>query len=113
MADWAYIVGEFNFSQQFAVIDRTTGEGFDGTGITTATMFIKSSDFATDIPTGGAGTGMAIIQENPLFLNLNVTSTALMPQNEGMFLAQIKLEDATGQVLKTISMNLAVLASIE
>jgi len=105
MAGWDYIVGETNYDQPFAFIDKGTNEGFDGTGVTTVTMTIIDSDLS---PTSPVINNIATIVDtaNPLRVKLAVT-TSKVPQAEGSYIAQFTVTIGT-QVRKTFELGLRV-----
>jgi len=112
MSDWVYIVGEDNFTQRFLLFDNSTNAEFDGTAFDNATMFIQSTDFATDFPTGG--TSMTIITLNPMVVELTILKS-FMPQVEGQYYGQIQIVDVSpspDQNRKTFGIDIRVIRSL-
>lgn len=107
MADWVYIAGEDKYVQPFEFVDPASGDGFNGTGFTTATLFIISSDFATKFPNAGTGKTGTITSNDPLAVDFNV-DIADMPQSEAMYLYTWQFKDASGQVRHSFEGNLNV-----
>lgn len=108
MTDWTYIVGETSYNQDFRIINQDTNEVIQLGG--TITMFISSSDFVTPFPASGNGVVMTIVTvDNEPAARLGVIATN-MPQDTGIYLAQIKIEDT--QTFKTFLINLRVIRSI-
>ena len=109
MSDWTYIVGETSYNQDFQILNQETNDPIPLTG--NVTMFITSSDFVTSFPSSGDGVAMTITtnSEGVQVARLGVVSMN-MPQNPGIFLAQIKLE--ASQIFKTFLLNLHVVRSI-
>ena len=109
MSDWTYVVGETSYNQDFQILNQETNEPIPLSG--TVTMFITSSDFVTNFPSSGDGVTMTITTngDGTQVARLGVVSMN-MPQNPGIYLAQIKLEAA--QIFKTFLLNLHVVRSI-
>jgi hypothetical protein len=80
MADWVYAIGEENYDQPFSVNDLRLKEKFDGTGVTSATINIVSSDLTPEV----TGASMTVDSTNPLRLLYTIT-TAGMPQTKGSY----------------------------
>jgi len=108
MTDWTYAVGEGGFNQDFLLIDRSTGEPLDLTD-STLTMFIQSTDFGTNFPTGGTNMSVAQNEEGQDVARLVVQNT-FMPQVAGMFYAQIKVQMTS--IVCTFILNLRVIRSL-
>ena len=108
MTDWTYVVEEGGFNQDFLLIDRATGEPLDLTD-STLTMFIQSSDFQTDFPTGGSN--MSVVQNaDGVDVARLVVQSTFMPQVAGMFYAQIKVQMTS--IVSTFILNLRVIRSL-
>lgn len=108
MTDWTYVSGETSYNQDFTILNQETNEPIPLAG--TITMFITSSDFVTPFPASGDGIEMTIVEvDGGQVARLGVISMN-MPQDAGIYLAQIKLEDT--QVFKTFLLNLRVVRSI-
>lgn len=94
------------------LFDNETNSEFDGGGFDSATMFIQSSDFSTNFPTGG--TNMTIVQLNPMIVELQVLDS-FMPQSEGQYYGQIQLLDtdvSPDQNRKTFTMDIRVVRDL-
>jgi len=109
MSDWTYVVGETSYNQDFQILNQETNEPIPLSG--TVTMFITSSDFVTTFPSSGDGVTMTITdnEDGIQVARLGVISMN-MPQDPGIYLAQIKLESS--QIFKTFLINLRVVRSI-
>jgi len=109
MSDWTYVSGETSYNQDFQILNQETNEPIPLSG--TVTMFITSSDFVTTFPSSGAGVTMTITdnQDGTQVARLAVNNLN-MPQDPGIFIAQIKLDAA--QTFKTFLINLRVVRSI-
>ncbi len=107
MSDWVYIVDEGGFNQDFQVRDRNTKEPLDLSGAT-VTMFIKTTDGATDFPTGG--TNMTILGDGTNGLTRLVVQDTFMPQNADQYFAQIEIQ--TTSLVKTFIIDLRVIRSL-
>jgi len=108
MSDWSYIAGSGGFNQDFKILNPATGEPLDLTG-GTITMFIQSSDFQTNFPTDGNGTPMTIEDAEGGIARL-IVQTTFMPQDEGIYIAQIKI--IVTATVRTFLINLRVVRQI-
>lgn len=105
MSDWDYIVGETNYSQPFVLFDNRTKNPINGTGLVTATMTIKKTDFSDSAP-AVVDASMSINTANPLRLLYTIT-TSNMPQTEGSYLGIITCNYAS-EKKKTFEIDLRV-----
>jgi len=109
MSDWVYVASEDGFFQDFILINHSTNEQIDLTG-GVLTMFIQSADFQTDFPSDGNGTPMTIVPVSSGTAGRLAVSVSFMPQTEGMYYAQIKLQQAS--ILRSFLVNLRVIRKI-
>ena len=106
MAEWIYVIGETNYLQKFKVFDEDGR--VDLSTFINPRLFIQSTDFSTDFPTGGIGISIDFV-ENKFQIPV---SNAFMPQVEDLYYSQIRLEDASGQIRLTFSFDLQVRRSM-
>lgn len=109
MSDWTYVESEDGYFQDFILINHSTNEQIDLTG-GVLTMFIQSADFQIDYPSDGNGTPMSIVPVSSGTAARLAVAVANMPQTEGMYYAQIKLQQAS--VLRSFLVNLRVIRKI-
>ena len=100
--------GETSYNQDFVIVNQETNEAISLSG--TVTMFIQSSDFLTNFPTSGDGVVMSIVVQDDVDLARLGVISMNMPQDAGIYLAQIKIESS--QTFKTFLINLRVVRSI-
>ena len=106
MTDWVYVNSETGYAQDFLLINHSTNETIDPTG-GTLRMYIQSADFQTDFPADGNGVAMApVAVEGGVAARLNVEQSN-MPQEAGMYYAQIKLEQVSR--IRSFLINLRVI----
>ncbi len=103
MADWVYAVGEENYDQGFSMFDRKKKAPYDGTGVTSATIKIITSDLS---PAEGPN-ALTIDNLNPLRLLYTIT-TANMPQTPQTSYYVIIALLAGTEVRKTFEFDLEV-----
>jgi len=107
MAGWDYIIGETGYDRPFALIDKGTNEGFDGTGVTSVDMTIINSDLSDTAPAIN-NIVCVIDQANPLKIHLAVDATTPnVPQTTGSYIVQFRTARA-GEIRKTFELDLRV-----
>lgn len=103
MADWVYAVGEENYDQGFAMYDQKKKEAYDGTGVTSATIKIITSDLVLE----EGPNALTIDTLNP-FRALYTITTANMPQTPQTSYYVIIALIAGTEVRKTFEFDLEV-----
>jgi len=103
MADWVYAVGETDYDQGFAMYDRKKKKAYNGTGITSATIKIITSD----LQVSEGPNALTIDTLDPLRVLYSIT-TANMPQTpQTSYYCIISLISGT-EVRKTFEFDLEV-----
>jgi len=105
-------LGETDFGIQFNLINETTGAPFDLTTFTNVILFIKTTDFLTNVVPGG----IILVVELPEtdgIVRWNVIASQLDSQSAGQFYGQIQLTDTiSGEIRKGRQFDLRLLRSL-
>ncbi len=105
-------LGETDFSVQFNLINETNGSPFDLTTFNTARLFIKTTDFLTDVVPGGIILPIELPLESGV-VTWNVIASQLDSQPAGQYYGQIQLTDtSSGEIRKGRQFDLRLLRSL-
>ncbi len=103
-------IGEADFQILFNMINETTGGAFDLTGFVSR-LFIKTTDFATDIVPGGiALTIVGVVTDGVLSWAVQASH---IPTSAGQFYGQIvHTNSGSGEIRKSRRFNIQVERSL-
>ena len=105
-------LGETDFAVQFNLINESNGSPFDLTTFTNVILFIKTTDFVTNVVPGG----IILVVELPEtdgVVTWNVIASQLDSQSAGQFYGQIQLTDtSSGEIRKGRQFDLRLLRSL-
>lgn len=105
-------LGETDFSVRFNLINETNGSPFDLTNFTNALLFIKTTDFLTDVVPGGIILPIELPLESGV-VTWNVIASQLDSQPAGQYYGQIQLTNTlSGEIRKGRQFDLRLLRSL-
>ena len=105
-------LGETDFSIRFNLINQSTGAPFDLTTFNTVKLFIKTTDFVTNVVPGGIILVIELPPEDGV-VTWNVISSQLDAQPAGQYYGQIELTDiGSGEIRKGRQFDLRLLRSL-
>ena len=105
-------LGETDFAIQFNLINESNGSPFDLTNFTNAILFIKTTDFVTDVVPGGIILPIELPETDGV-VTWNVIASQLDSQDAGQYYGQIQLTDtSSGEIRKGRQFDLRLLRSL-
>ena len=105
-------LGETDFAIQFNLINESNGSPFDLTNFTNAILFIKTTDFVTNVVPGGIILPIEL-PETEGDVTWNVIASQLDSQPAGQYYGQIQLTDTlSGEIRKGRQFDLRLLRSL-
>lgn len=105
-------LGETDFAVEFNLINESSGAPFDLTTFTNVILFIKTTDFVTNVVPGGIIL-VVKIPETDGVVTWNVIASQLDSQPAGLYYGQIQLTDnSSGEIRKGRQFDLRLLRSL-
>lgn len=105
-------LGETDFTIRFNLINETNGSPFDLTNFTNVVLFIKTTDFVTNVVPGGIVLIVELPPENGV-VTWGVIASQLDSQPAGQYYGQIQLTDTlSGEVRKGRQFDIRLLRSL-
>ena len=103
-------LGEDDYTIELPVINRDTGGGFDLTPFTDITLFQKSTNFASNFPTGG----VTVTRKAPFgdgILLWPITSGNI-PTPAGQYYGKVDFSDGGTEIVKSNQFDITVKRSL-
>lgn len=111
MSDITLSIGEKDFTVELECIDKATGGAFDLSPYNDIKMFIKTTDYVTDIVPGGITLGTLAPAENGILTWSIVASD--VPLVAGQYYGKIDFVNTqSGQTRKSFQFDLRIMRSL-
>lgn len=111
MSDLTLTIGEKDFTVEFEVVNQATGGAFDLTPYDNIRLFIKTTNFLTDIIPGGVILGTIAPAEKGLLAWSIIASQ--VPTVAGQYYGKVDFENTvTGEVRKSEQFDIRITRSL-